>query len=101
MKMITFIQEIIDGIKTEKPDRFKKLQKISLYLTFIFLGITYLPEILSYLEITYTIPEKIIVISEKLYQAFILLFGFSYLPKKDNTNESTKEGDPELPIENK
>ncbi len=101
MKTMSFIQELIDGIKTEKPDRFKKLQKIALYLTFVFLVITYLPEILSYFEITYVIPEKIIIISEKLYQAFILLFGFSYLPKKDNINESTKEGDPELPIENK
>ena len=82
--MKDFAMEILSRIQSESPLFFKKLRKAAVVLTAIFLAVTYLPEMISYLGITVDIPAKVFVVSEKLYQAFVMLFGFSFLTKKDS-----------------
>lgn len=88
--ILPFILDIINGIKTEKPERFKVIQKFSFWLFLIFLVVANSTEIFAELKIDYALPEQLIFISAKLYKGFALLFGFSYLPKKD-INKDTND----------
>ena len=81
--MINFIKELIDRLRKEKPDFFKQLQKVAMILFVIFFAISYANELFIYLEFNYEIPAKVVAIADKLYQLFIVLFGFSFLPNKD------------------
>ena len=83
--MINFIKELIDRLRKEKPDFFKQLQKVAMILFAIFFAISYANELFFYLELNYEIPAKIVAVSDKLCQLFIVLFGFSFLPNKDKT----------------
>lgn len=81
--IIIFLQEMIDGIKSASPERFKKLRKIAIFLAGIFLVITYSQEVCDWMLLNVIIPEKLMIVSEKLYQGLALLFAFSFTPKKD------------------
>ena len=81
--MINFIKELIDRLRKEKPDFFKQLQKVAMILFAIFFAITYANELFFYLELNYKLPTKVVAVADKLYQLFIVLFGFSFLPNKD------------------
>ena len=83
--MINFIKELIERLKKEKPDFFKQLQKVAMILFAIFFAISYINELFIYLELNYEIPAKVVAVADKLYQLFIVLFGFSFLPNKDKT----------------
>ena len=83
--MINFIKELIERLKKEKPDFFKQLQKVAMILFAIFFTISYINELFIYLELNYEIPAKVVAVADKLYQLFIVLFGFSFLPNKDKT----------------
>jgi hypothetical protein len=81
--MINFIKELIDRLRKEKPDFFKRLQKVAVVLVVIFFAISYANKLFFYLELNYEIPAKIVAVADKLCQLFIVLFGFSFLPNKD------------------
>ena len=83
--MIQFLKELLERLKKEKPEFFKVLQKFSFIMFAICLVVAYLPEFFAYLELEIVINYKLVIVCEKLYQAFILLFGFSFLPNKDTT----------------
>ena len=83
--MIQFLKELLERLRKEKPEFFKVLQKISFIMFAICLVVAYLPEFFAYLELEIVINYKLVIVCEKLYQAFILLFGFSFLPNKDTT----------------
>ena len=81
--MIQFLKELLERLRKEKPDFFKQLQKVAMILFVIFFAISYANELFIYLELNYEIPAKVVAIADKLYQLFIVLFGFSFLPNKD------------------
>ena len=83
--MIQFLKELLERLRKEKPDFFKQLQKVAMILFVIFFAISYANELFIYLELNYEIPAKVVAIADKLYQLFIVLFGFSFLPNKDTT----------------
>ena len=81
--MIQFLKELIERLRKEKPEFFKILQKISFVMFAICLVVAYLPEFFTYLELEVVINHRLVIVCEKLYQAFIIIFGFSFLPNKD------------------
>ena len=83
--MMQFLKELLERLRKEKPDFFKQLQKVAMILFVIFFAISYANELFIYLELNYEIPAKVVAIADKLYQLFIVLFGFSFLPNKDTT----------------
>lgn len=80
---VKFIKEFIERIGKERPEFFKKLKAISLILFLIFAGITYTNYFLELLNFSYKLPENLVTIANELYQLFIIIFGFSFLPNKD------------------
>ena len=82
---VNFIKEFIERIGKERPEFFKKLKAISLILFLIFAGITYTNYFLELLNLNYRLPDNLVSIANELYQLFIIIFGFSFLPNKDTT----------------
>ena len=92
--MIQFIKELVERLRKDKPEFFKQLQKLAMIMFGIFFCISNVNIGLEYLELDYRISEQITLVASKLYQLFIVVFGFSFLPN----NDMVKTDPPPTPI---
>jgi hypothetical protein len=83
MKVTDFLKETLDRLQSTSPEYFVKLRRVCGYMALICLGITFIPEISSFVGFSLVVPEKLLIASEKFWQLNALLFGFTFIPKQD------------------